>query len=103
MLAALEEAYANRVTLLFLPDFDPRAPGAVTSEAERVFAEECAAHGWSCVDLRDAFRAFAARFESPYGFPNSAWNEGHMNEGGHAATAQLLRDEVARLRAHDLL
>jgi hypothetical protein len=103
ILASLVKAYDGRVTLLLLPGFDLRAPGAVTSQAERVFARTCAARALSCANLRDAFPAFAARFEAPYGFPNSAWNYGHMNEAGHAAAAALLDAELARLRARDLL
>ncbi len=103
VLELLTRSWDNRVTLLFLPDFDLRAPQLVSSDAERIFAAQCAEHGWSCVNLRDAFPAFAARFESPYGFPNSEWNQGHMNEAGHAATAELLHDEVARRLPRDLL
>ena len=96
ILELLARSWQNRVTLLFLPDFDLRAPRLVDSESERIFSEQCVQHGWSCVNLRDAFPTFALRFESPYGFPNSGWNQGHMNAAGHAATALLLRDEVAR-------
>ena len=103
ILEALARSWDNRVTLLFLPDFDLRAPRLANSESERIFAALCALHGWSCVNLRDAFPGFAERFESPYGFPNSGWNEGHMNAAGHAATARLLRDEVARRLPRDLL
>ena len=103
ILELLARSWENRVTLLFLPDFDLREPRLVNSESERIFAALCAQHGWSCVNLRDAFPAFAERFESPYGFPNSEWNRGHMNAAGHAATALLLRDEVARRLSRDLL
>ncbi len=96
VLELVTQSWENRLTLLFLPDFDLRTPRLVTSESEPIFASLCAQHGWSCVNLRDAFPAFAERCESPYGFPNSAWNQGHMNAAGHAATALLLRDEVAR-------
>lgn len=103
ILDLLAASWNDRVTLVFLPDFDLRAPRLVNSEAEEIFAAQCALRGWSCVNLRDAFPAFAARFESPYGFPNSEWNAGHMNEAGHAATAELLHDEVTRRLSRDLL
>ena len=103
VLALLARCYEGRVTFALLPDFDLEAPAQVDSDAERIFASECAARGWSCVNLRDTFAEFAARWESPYGFPNSEWNRGHMNESGHAATALLLHAEMARLIALDLL
>ena len=91
------------MTLVLLPEFDLDAPARVGSDAERIFAAECASHGWSCVNLRDTFGEFAARRESPYGFPNSQWNYGHMNASGHAATARLLHAEMTRLIQRDLL
>ncbi len=103
VLELLERSYDGRVTLVFLPDFDPRAPDQVNSEGERVFAAECASRGWSCTNLRDAFAEFAARWESPYGFPNSQWNSGHMNASGHAALARLLHAELTRSMKRDLL
>jgi hypothetical protein len=99
VLALLARAYDERITLLYLPDFDPRAPEQVVAESEIVLTRTCDERGWSCVNLRAAFATFAARNESPYGFPNTTWNEGHMNATGHAATTLLLRDELLRLRA----
>jgi len=101
-LEALAAAYGGRVTFLFLPDFDPHdvaTPGAT----ELRFTGACLAHAWSCVDLRSAFPQLAARRESPYGFPNSTFNTGHMNDAGHAAAAALLHEEIARLRTLALL
>lgn len=103
ILELVARSWDGRATLFFLPDFDIRAPRLVKSESEQVFTEQCALRGWSCVNLRDAFPAFAERFESPYGFPNSEWNQGHMNAAGHAAAAALLHDEVTRRLSRDLL
>jgi len=102
-LEAMQRAYGGRVTFLYLPHFDLAAPATPTSTAERVFRERCERGAWSCVDLRAAFPAFAARLESPFGFSNSAWNQGHMNAAGHHAAALLLRDEMLRLSDRGLL
>jgi lysophospholipase L1-like esterase len=100
--AAMAAAHAERVTFLYLPEFDPRAPGRVP-DTEALVAAACAARGWSCVNLRESFAAFAARDASPYGFANSRFNAGHMNDAGHAAAAELLRRELERLATLDLL
>ena len=100
-LEAVVRAFGGRVTLLFIPEFDPRDPTA-TGETERSFDATCAAHEWSCVNLRAAFPAFAARREAPAGFPNTRFNWGHMNEAGHVAAGELLGAELRRLRAHAL-
>lgn len=109
--AALElfaEAYSQRLTFLFLPDFPADlvsrgdgSPGAGPVEA--ALADLCRLRGWSCVNLRDAFPEFAARRDSPYGFANTAWNQGHMNARGHRAAAALLAEELERLAARGLL
>ncbi len=101
-LEAMAEAFAGRVTFLFLPDYDARDPAHVDA-IERTVSDLCAARGWSCASLRDAFPDFAATRTSPYGFPNSAFNSGHMNEAGHAAAAAVLETELRRVLARDLL
>jgi lysophospholipase L1-like esterase len=100
--AAIASAYADRLTFLYLPEFDPRAPDRVPA-SEALVTAACAARGWSCVNLRESFADFAARHASPYGFANSRFNAGHMNDAGHAAAAELLRRELERLAALDLL
>jgi hypothetical protein len=101
-LEALAAAYGGRVTLLHLPEFDPHWPDRVP-ETEALVTATCAARGWSCVNLRESFADFAAHHASPYGFANSRFNAGHMNDAGHAAAAELLRRELERLAALDLL
>ena len=95
-LAVLARAFEGRLTLLLLPPL-------ARSPVEARILERCAASGWSCVSLRERFDEFAARYESPYGFANSAWGQGHMNAAGHHAAAEILTTELARLRALDLL
>jgi hypothetical protein len=101
-LAAMADAFDGRVTFLFLPDYDAGDPDYVDA-IEHTVAQDCAAHGWSCASLRDAFPAFAAARTAPYGFPNSAFNSGHMNDAGHAAAAAVLETELRRVLARDLL
>ncbi len=102
-LALLHDRYDGRITFLMLPDFDLSSPSEPTSDTERLWLRACAAQHWSCVTLREAYPAFAARFESPFGFPNTAWNQGHMNAAGHRAAARLLHAEMLRLMARGLL
>ena len=101
-LDALAAAYGGRVTFLFLPVYETRRPTHV-GETEQIVADTCTARGWSCVSLRAAFPGFTARNASPFGFPNSQYNVGHMNEAGHDATAVLLEAELRRVVARDLL
>jgi hypothetical protein len=99
---ALAAAYAGRVTFLFLPHFDARNPDR-RDETEARFTATCASRALRCVNLRERFPAFRDRHASPYGFANSQFNSGHMNDAGHAAAAELLRDEILELTALDLL
>jgi hypothetical protein len=101
-LDAMAAAYGGRVTFLFLPVYETRRPNRI-GETEALVASTCALRGWSCVSLRAAFPEFTARGASPFGFPNSQFNLGHMNEAGHDATAALLEAELRRLIARDLL
>jgi len=102
-LELLAAAYDGRITFLMLPEFDLARPSEPRSETERLWLRTCAEHGWSCVNLRDVFPVFAARYESPFGFSNTAWNRGHMNAAGHRAAALLLHVEMLKLAARGLL
>jgi hypothetical protein len=93
----LVAAYDRRITLLVLSSAGPE-----TTLEDRI-AARCSATRTSCVELRERFGEFARRHESPYGFPNSTWGKGHMNEAGHHVAAELLTDELLRLHALDLL
>lgn len=97
-LEAVADAFGGRITFFFIPAFDPLDP-VTPGATERVFDATCAARGWSCVNLRATFPAFAARHEAPAGFPNTRFNWGHMNEAGHVAAGELLGAELRRLRA----
>jgi len=102
-LELLHDSYDGRITFLMLPEFDLAAPSEPTSETERLWLRTCAARQWSCVSLREVYPAFAAHFRSPFGFSNTAWNQGHMNAAGHHAAARLLEAEMLRLAARGLL
>jgi hypothetical protein len=98
-LALLNAAWQERVTVLYLAAFDPERPREPASDTERRLFAACAARGWSCVNLRESFPEFAARWEAPYGFANSGWNTGHMNAAGHRAAGALLARELVRALA----
>lgn len=94
-LSALRDAWGGRLTILFLPDFDPHDPGHL-SEIGQWLVERCRVTGTSFVSLGTAFPEFLARGHSPYGFANTKFNDGHMNAEGHAAAAELLAREIER-------
>jgi lysophospholipase L1-like esterase len=101
-LAALAQAYGNRITFLYMAVFDPAHPEA-TSEIERQVEEVCARRGFSLVNIRRFFPEFAGGGTSPYGLPNAGFNVGHLNPGGHDAVARELARELERLSGHGLL
>ena len=95
----LNAAWQGRVTVLYLAVFDPERPREPASDTERRLFAACAAQGGSCVNLRESFPEFAARWEAPYGFANSNWNTGHMNAAGHRAAGALLARELVKTLA----
>lgn len=101
-LGAVATAYRDRVTFLLLLPFDPFVPMRRTS-VEEAFRTACRFHGWSCLSLRSEYDRFAAEHTSPYGFPNSGFNVGHMNPLGHKVAADLLARELRRLHTDALL
>jgi hypothetical protein len=46
--------------------------------------------------MRPSFTALVARDRPPYGFANTAPNEGHLNADGHRAVAAALTHELLR-------
>lgn len=97
----LSRAYAGRLTLLLIAKYDPHSPYQQSRE-EAGIIRAAAALDLSLVDTRAAYGEFAAHRTSPFGFPNSRFNSGHMNAEGHADAARLLTREMLRLHQHDL-
>jgi hypothetical protein len=100
-LAIVADAYQGRVTFLFIAAFDPAHPER-ESPMEREVEEVCARRGWSLVDIRRTFDAFARAGSAPFGFANSSFNTGHLNQEGHQAVARELAREIETLHAHGL-
>ena len=63
----------------------------------------CASASLSCVNLRSGYPELVSRALSPFGFPNTRFNEGHLNPLGHALAARVLFEELKRLSANGLL
>jgi lysophospholipase L1-like esterase len=101
-LQQLMSAYDGRVTVLYLSPFDPQHPKQLAPLEEKVM-ELCSAHGWSCVSPRSSYESFAGRHDAPFGFSNSAFNEGHLNAAGHTAAAAALNEELRRLAGNGVL
>jgi hypothetical protein len=96
-MARLRNAYSDRLTFFFVPDFFVPPSGV-----EEVFTAECRKASLSCVNMRTVFDDYRNRGEAPFGFPNSKFGKGHLNASGHAAAARLLESEMERLRARGL-
>lgn len=98
----LSRAYGGRLTLLLIAEYDPRFPMQPTPE-EAVVEQAAEDLGLSLVITRAAHGDFLKRQASPFGFPNTRFNYGHLNPEGHAAAARLLAGEILRLHRDDLL
>ena len=91
--AALRNAYGDRLRILFLADvgIDGRSPN---SPAEEAFSAACATLGARCADTRALMtqdRLDSLRLSR--GFINSVPGAGHINAVGHALAAEtILRD-----------
>lgn len=97
-LDALVEAFHGRVTLLFVPSFDPAKPAEADPVEARIF-QRCQTTGASCVSVRDRYPELAARGVAPFGFPTSNYNSGHANALGH----ELWTDALVPVIAHTFL
>jgi len=102
VLDLLRAAYDGRVTLLNLPylQVSPAKiiPGAMW---QRVMAY-CARTGMSCIEPAEEFLRLARAHKAPFGFLNTEFNSGHLNADGHAAVADALARELARLKQNGL-
>lgn len=85
----LADAYAKRVTILYLPPFDPTSPGT-EAQNESILRSAAVRAGIHFVSLRNRFASLAAAGHAPYGFANTRFNHGHWNRHGHQAAADLL-------------
>lgn len=101
-LTQLKEAFAGRLTILFISSFDGRHPEAST-DVEAEVSRFCKETETSCVFGREDWRSFADAGRAPFGFPNGQWNVGHPNAEGHAALGRVLGRELLRLRQRGLL
>jgi hypothetical protein len=99
----LAGAYEGRVTFLLVPPLDFHDPRVVTSVVEERVEAHCRRAALSCVSLRPGYPALVASGLSPFGFDNSRFNEGHLNERGHRLAADALAAELERLLARGLL
>ena len=98
----LAESFDHRLTVLYLAEFDPRAP-SVASPFEIEVAAACRDQHISFVSLREEFPEFVRQGLSPYGFGNTNYNLGHSNPDGHRAMARVTCRELRRLMANALL
>src|SRR5258707_563754 len=85
----LADVYQHRLTILYLPPFNPSKP-SVPTEGEAILRNLAANSGLRFVSLRDKYQEMARKGRAPYGFSNTQFNHGHWNQFGHEAAAQLL-------------
>ena len=98
----LAEAFEHRLTLVFIPPYD-ESVAHVATPFEREVLEGCRVSAISCVSAGPSWNDFARTGHTPFGFPNSGWNAGHLNPDGHAAVGRILADELERLMERGLL
>jgi len=98
----LARAYAGRLTILLIVNYNPDSPYGPSRE-EACILRAAAELDLSIVDTRAAHGEFARHRTSPFGFSNNRFNSGHMNPQGHAAAGRLLSREILRLHNHELL
>ncbi len=92
--AMLAAAYQRRLSVVLLPRFLPAPPYVRLTATELRIRDALVAVGVRVVVPDAEFRALGARLICPYGFPNLAFNEGHLNADGHAAVAEALAREI---------
>jgi len=95
-------SYDRRVTFLFISTFDLRSPLVADGTTETRFEAHCREASLSCVNLRPGYPELARRGLSPFGFGNSGFNNGHLNEEGHRLAAGALSAELERLASSGL-
>jgi hypothetical protein len=93
----LADSFDHRMTLLYLPPFDPRKP-LCEGETEALFRMVAETNGIRFVSLRGKFGELASEGKSPYGFSNTRFNYGHWNAYGHEAAAQLLLLDLLKMK-----
>jgi hypothetical protein len=92
----LAGAYSNRVTILYVPRFDPENPAAVCNN-ERLLSQAAKDARIHFASLREEFGSIAATGHAPFGFSDTRFNWGHWNRYGHRAAANLLFRECPEL------
>jgi lysophospholipase L1-like esterase len=97
----LAASHGGRVTFLFIPNLDLRSPHTMTP-AEARFDAHCRQASLSCVSLRPGYAELVRRGVSPFGFENSPFNQGHLNQDGHRLAAEALSAELERLASRGL-
>lgn len=101
-LLALAQAYQGRLSLLYLPAF--AAPqGKLGSSVQARIGELCRIHGIDYVDLGEQFTDLVQQGHAPFGFPNTRYNDGHLNPRGHAAVSRALIRALQRLHQRGVL
>lgn len=98
VLDEVRRAFDGRVTFFYLPLFEAEVP-----LTERRFDAWCAAARVDCINLRSTFPQFRAKGRAPFGFPNSSFGIGHLNEEGHRAAAGLVARALDDVRRRGLL
>jgi hypothetical protein len=98
----LQAAYGGRLTILHICELDPLRP-TVPSLTESRLLHAATSFGVRVATTRGGYPELAAQGRAPFGFPNSAFNTGHMNARGHEVTSRALTAEIRYLASHGLL
>jgi len=98
VLDLLRGAYDGRLTLLNLPYLEVSPPHITPGTTWQKVLAYCARTGMSCIEPTEEFLRLARAHKAPFGFLNTEFNSGHLNADGHAAVAEALARELARLK-----
>ncbi len=97
----LHTAHDGKLTIVTLPYLEYEKDGTpqlLDAPVRRRVLAWCAARKASCVEPGRAFLELARAHLSPFGFPNTRFNHGHMNREGHRLVGNALAAELARLK-----
>lgn len=95
-LSELKRQYPNRI-LLFLPTIDFQKIATGEGYFEGLVTDSANMLGIDVINMREPFtKAYQHDHVMPYGFANTQYGKGHMNNVGHDLTAKMLADYFHR-------
>ncbi len=98
----LHQAYGDRLTVMVRPYFWFKLKVYSFNDEPSPLLKLCREKGIRCVWLGDTFAPLMTTV-SPYGFPNTEYNKGHLNPLGHQRVGECLARELLELHSRGVL